>query len=712
MRKVKDIKKELEELDRKHQGSYKIFGKQLLTRGDMNTGPRLLMVSSHLDQFVQTNGVEIPVYSTGWENTVANYSDSYKEAEDDLVVIKKITKFPLYHNSPYMLLVYNKNKEQYDIIERMALENLTEHYCYRYDNSYIDGLQNGDVINTGDVMYKSESFDKYGNYRFGVNGIVMYWSTTKTTEDAIIVGEPLAKKLASPEADTIRVSINNNDILINKYGTSDTIKSFPDIGEEVEDNIVCCSRRKNYDNILYDLDNSRLSKINVNTDTPYYGNGEIIDIEIYCNNPEYLDEECNAQLKRYYMNNKRYYTEIYEELSKYIDTENTSDDIKFYYKKAKEIVVDNKEYRDGDKKFSNIILEFKTLSQSYILRGNKLVCRYGDKGVVSRVLPEDEMPICENGVRVDMICNQGGVVGRLNPIQLMERDISFVCMQVLERCATLDTYQERAELIYRFLNIVDKDLYSKLKNIEGKSKDELYKIIDAFMKQGRIHITQAPYWSDFGLDAFTYLCNHFDFIKKYKAYMKVRGEYRELHAPVVIGYKYILKLKHTPASKFSARSVSYVNSKNIPSKSNSYKNNKSLYSTAPVRIGEMEFSILSIGIDYQLVTKMNLEHSSSVMARKKLNDSLYTKDIYKDIGVDIDGMSNRNAEIMNAYMKTIGLGIKFTEVDSIDRADLIDTKNWFVNPVSTIEVGNDKMGFNPIKNLSYINPIISGIKKL
>ncbi|MGL5751286.1 MAG: hypothetical protein ACRCXT_12200, partial [Paraclostridium sp.] len=97
---------------------------------------------------------------------------------------------------------------------------------------------------------------------------------------------------------------------------------------------------------------------------------------------------------------------------------------------------------------------------------------------------------------------------------------------------------------------------------------------------------------------------------------------------------------------------------------------------------------------------------------KKLNDSLYTKDIYKDISVDIDGMSNRNAEIMNAYMKTIGLGIKFTEVDSIDRADLIDTKNWFVNPVSTIEVGNDKIGFNPINNLNYINPIVSGIKKL
>ena len=47
-------------------------------------------------------------------------------------------------------------------------------------------------------------------------------------------------------------------------------------------------------------------------------------------------------------------------------------------------------------------------------------------------------------------------------------------------------------------------------------------------------------------------------------YEKLDGVYREMSRKAVVGFKYVIKLKHTPSSKFSARSVSFVNAKGIP----------------------------------------------------------------------------------------------------------------------------------------------------
>jgi len=43
------------------------------------------------------------------------------------------------------------------------------------------------------------------------------------------------------------------------------------------------------------------------------------------------------------------------------------------------------------------------------------VARFGDKGVISQIVPDDEMPFTETGLRVDAIFNVLGVVNRLNP---------------------------------------------------------------------------------------------------------------------------------------------------------------------------------------------------------------------------------------------------------------------------------------------------------
>lgn len=656
-----DDKKRLEELNEKFKGDISILGKSILTAADKNSAPRILMFSSHIDQAVQINKPEIPYFSYGRENTVGKHSDSYRRMDDESVVVDKIVKFPDYQDSPYILVIYNKNTNKYDIIIKEIMEDLTESYCYLYDNSTIDKLQVGDTIPEGEVITKSKSFDSYMNYRYGTNAYTGYWSSTKTTEDSFIIRQGFADKLVSPESDNIKISLNNNDILINFYGNDNEYKSFPDVGEYIQDKVICVTRRKDYSTILSDLTNNKLNTINKSTDTPYHTeNGKVVDVTIY-SNAEYLStDKCDSQLMRYLVMNKEYRQNIYDTLSKYIDLD-CSDDLKFQYAKAKKFVVDNKSYRDGDKKFSNMIIEFKILYSSYVINGNKLVGRYGNKGVVGTILADEYMPFTEHGQVFDIICNPESVIGRLNSGQLFETNSSHIAQCVLRNIEHL-SIDEQFEEVLRFIESANAPLADRYrKRTFSKLEKELW--IQNMHKRKTIPLEVKPFWSEFGIDALALMYSKFENIKKSTCYVKLQnGDYKELEHPIVGGWQYMMKLKHTPKSKFSVRSVSYVNSKGVPSKSKTYKNNKSLYSTSPIRLGEMEHSILSIGIPYKLVAKLNMEHSSSIEGRKKLNDALYKQNIYKDIHIDMNNSINRNAEILEVFLKTVGLKLTFEKV--------------------------------------------------
>ena len=57
---------------------------------------------------------------------------------------------------------------------------------------------------------------------------------------------------------------------------------------------------------------------------------------------------------------------------------------------------------------------------------DKLSGRYGNKGVIARVLPDDEMPRDKDGKPVEILMNPLGIPGRINPGQVMETAITKV----------------------------------------------------------------------------------------------------------------------------------------------------------------------------------------------------------------------------------------------------------------------------------------------
>lgn len=658
------LKQQLEEANEKYYGSDEIFGMTLLTNPGYISASRSVMFTSHLKQFLNLNNPEFPRVWTGYENMVGRNSTGIKKAKSDFKVVNKIQKFD---NHLYTLVTYDEANDTYHIFDKKIVEDLTEKFGYAYNNENLDKLQVGDVVKKGQTLYKTLSYDENDNYRYGINTTFMYLLDNDTIEDAVKCSESFAKNLLSKEVETVMVSINDNDILCNIYGDNDEYKCFPDIGEHTKNEIVCCKRRIYNDQLLYDLKKANLRKINYSDggDEPKFCHGRVVDIKIYCNKE--IDELPNTafydQIKKYLKNEIRYYTEIYEVTKELIESgSNCSRDVHYFYKKAKEILDDNYKWREEDSSvFSNIKIEFLIERDVPIRVGSKMSGRYGNKGVVSIIVPDEEMPILENGKRVDVIFNSLGVVNRLNSFQLIEQSINFICNRVVERLKQPATIQEKAMIFFRVLSYFNEkqsmDLYTNVFMKLDKTGKEIF--FDEVCEDGMyIHI--PPLWEDRPIfDRLRDLYNEFPWIQPYKVYVQIGGRLAPMMQKQIVSEMYIMKLKQTSKKGFSVRSTSSISKKGVPEKSDNAKKNKELYSKTPVKIGIDENLNLLIGTDSEELAKLHMFYRSSVVGRKMLGKQLMSSvDQIEDFELTPD-IKNRNVEILDAYFKTMGLRLSY-----------------------------------------------------
>src|SRR5436190_11362916 len=65
--------------------------------------------------------------------------------------------------------------------------------------------------------------------------------------------------------------------------------------------------------------------------------------------------------------------------------------------------------------------------------GDKMAGRHGNKGVVSRMLPEEDMPFLEDGAPVDIVLNRLGVPSRMNVGQILETHLGWACKKLGKR---------------------------------------------------------------------------------------------------------------------------------------------------------------------------------------------------------------------------------------------------------------------------------------
>lgn len=670
------------------------LGKGLLQPfNESNSGTRKIMFGIHKEQSIQLCKPETPIIMTGYENQFGYLSSGFITADDDYIVIDKIYK----NNTKYLVLFYNANNNLLHGIMRTSYSYHTENYGYNLDTSRLDNLTINSIVPKGTPLLMSTSFDDELNKQDGVNLSVVYMNISHTTEDPIVLSESAAKKFTSPLFDSIEIIINDNDIALNLYGDDKEYKTFPDIGEEVKNGIICAIRRERKDDeALYAQSKERLKELMI-SDNTYISSGEVIDINVYCNNAEKLNDMYNAQLAKYYEENMEWHRKIVSAIDKFVKSHPKtmmSYDIQKIYRFSKDTI--NEVPYLKDKAFNNIYCQIITRTNVPVYEGDKITDRYGGKGVISRIVPDALMPKYYRFGEwkdVEMIVNSFSVPNRENSGQLNETEITSVGSQLVDFIAqmwystegiddsfgddynratynTVVTAERWIHTYYSILNDAEAKEYEE-EVLNKLSFDERKNYIWNVIQNGELYLVMTPMKNIFTLDKLEELYNAFPFIKNAPCYTDPNfypivpqkdsnGNYRYVHTrrPLVVGKKYIYRLKQVAREKFSAVSLASTNIKGENTKTKANKIHITAIPKTPVRLGGMEAAELMQLPYCQYTIEMFMLLSASPTGRRLMKDLLTGDPFNRNITLDPKSKS-RNVEIVNAYLKAMGLKLIF-----------------------------------------------------
>jgi DNA-directed RNA polymerase beta subunit len=643
-----------------------MFGKNLLQPfTNTNAGARKIMHGTHRDHVFPLMHGEKAIVETGYENRFGDYSSSITAADSDYRVIAKISKFSFSPNHHYYLIIQDMVNNKLDVVERISYHHITEGYGYLYNNEYLDSLQPGSMIPNGAVVQKSLAFDEYNNRKDGVNFNVAYMALDDNMEDSVLFSDVAASKLTAPLIKPVTITINENDIPLNLYGNDKMYKSIPDIGEEINDAILIGLRKEKKDEALFMQSTQRLKELML-SDEKYTLHGRVIDINIYCNNPENLDGLYYAQFKMYYNELQRMSAEIVTTITPYAaQGYEMTYELQKLFANAKRVC--NKDQYMEKRLFSFLIVEVVVLEEKELEIGDKTSNRFGGKGVISRIIPQKFMPTFGDGEYVDVIMNSSTMYNRENPGQLFELSLTHIGCEIIKYIKKSNVNPNEAiELILKYATLVSAELGNAMRDyLMNLSEENRILYLENLMRDGCIHLSIKPATESMDIDRLADIYKQFPFIEQTEIKVPMVGSdgkvrYVPTRRRIVVGKQYMFRLKQFAEEKFSATNLSATNIRNENTKSKANREYKELHSNTPIRFGNMESNDLNhIGSEH-VVANM-LVHSLSPHGRR-LTEQMYTGEPFKvDIKLDSDS-KNRMAEIAITYLKTIGKRLKFLKV--------------------------------------------------
>ena len=183
--------------------------------------------------------------------------------------------------------------------------------------------------------------------------------------------------------------------------------------------------------------------------------------------------------------------------------------------------------------------------------GDKMAGRHGNKGVIARILPEEDMPYLEDGTPVEIVLNPLGVPSRMNVGQILETHLGWAGFELGQKITELLKHNTRSEAIRRDLKALFKDTVLA-DTIADMSEDELEAVAPTLKKgvfmgsavfDGARETEIKALLSSAGLPT----------SGKTSLRDGMTGEIFE--QPVTVGYIYMLKLSHLVDDKIHARSI-------------------------------------------------------------------------------------------------------------------------------------------------------------
>ncbi|MDF1737300.1 MAG: DNA-directed RNA polymerase subunit beta, partial [Minwuia sp.] len=282
--------------------------------------------------------------------------------------------------------------------------------------------------------------------------------------------------------------------------------------------------------------------------------------------------------------------------------------------------------------------------------GDKMAGRHGNKGVISRIMPEEDMPFLDDGTPVDVVLNPLGVPSRMNVGQILETHLGWAARGIgLKIGDALEKVQGSGKSTKALRSEMSK-VYNEgeMADIEALSDPELFELAGNLSRgvpmatpvfDGATEPEIVTMLESAGLDR-TGQVTLFD---------GRSGE--QFDRPVTVGYIYMLKLHHLVDDKIHARSIgpySLVTQQPLGGKAQ----------FGGQRFGEMEvWALEAYGAAYTLQEMLTVK-SDDVAGRNKVYEAIVRGDDTFEAGIP------ESFNVLIKEMRSLGLNVELRNSES------------------------------------------------
>ena len=285
--------------------------------------------------------------------------------------------------------------------------------------------------------------------------------------------------------------------------------------------------------------------------------------------------------------------------------------------------------------------------------GDKMAGRHGNKGVISRILPQEDMPYLEDGTPVDVVLNPLGVPSRMNVGQILETHLGWASAGLGKKIG--DAYEKASAKESTIDDLKKKitDLYKDAKvtkEVNSMTDDEVVELAKNLRKgvpfatpvfDGAKEVDVISELERAGLDS----------SGQVTLYDGRTGE--KFDRDVTVGYIYMLKLHHLVDDKIHARSIgpySLVTQQPLGGKSH----------FGGQRFGEMEcWALQAYGSSYTLQEMLTVK-SDDVAGRIKMYESIVRGDNNFESGIP------ESFHVMVKELRSLCLNVALEQSDEVE----------------------------------------------
>src|SRR6202522_3899067 len=279
--------------------------------------------------------------------------------------------------------------------------------------------------------------------------------------------------------------------------------------------------------------------------------------------------------------------------------------------------------------------------------GDKMAGRHGNKGVVSKIVPVEDMPFLEDGTHADIVLNPLGVPSRMNVGQILESHLGWACAGLGRRIGqAVDAYLATAKQDTRPLKETLRKIYGEDETIKSLNDNELMELGGNLSHGVPIATPVFDGAKEADIEEMLKLAG-LDASGQSTVYDGRTGD--AFDRKVTVGYIYMLKLHHLVDDKIHARSIgpySLVTQQPLGGKAQ----------FGGQRFGEMEvWALEAYGAAYTLQEMLTVK-SDDVAGRTKVYESIVRGDDTFESGIP------ESFNVLVKEMRSLGLNVELASI--------------------------------------------------